>query len=157
MPANEWENPLIRCGIALAGANRGRQNGDQSLLTAAATGIDEEGGLLTGLEAVLLDLQGTELVILSACDSGTGEIKIGEGVMSLRRAFRIAGAETVLASHWPVNDKATGQLMTEFIRRWRAGEPREQAWRAAQLSLLQSKEVSNPYFWAAFTLTGQWR
>ena len=71
--------------------------------------------MLTGLEASLLNLQGTELVILSACDSGTGEVKIGEGVMSLRRAFRIAGAQTVLASHWKVSDKATSQLMTEFI------------------------------------------
>jgi CHAT domain-containing protein len=93
----------------------------------------------------------------SGCDSGTGEVKIGEGVMSLRRAFRIAGAQTVLASHWKVSDKATSQLMTEFIRRWRAGEPRAKAWREAQLSLLHSKEFSNPYFWAAFTLTGQWR
>ena len=69
--------------------------------------------MLTGMEASLLNLQGTELVILSACDSGTGEMKIGEGVMSLRRAFRIAGAETVLASHWKVSDKATSQLMTD--------------------------------------------
>jgi CHAT domain-containing protein len=59
------------------------------------------------LEASLLNLQGTELVILSACDSGSGEVKIREGVMSLRWAFRNAGAQTVLASHWPVNDKAT--------------------------------------------------
>jgi CHAT domain-containing protein len=116
-----------------------------------------EDGLLTGLEAALLNLQGTELVILSACDSGTGEVKIGEGVMSLRRAFRIAGAQTVLASHWNVNDKATSRLMTEFIRRWRSGEPRAKAWREAQLSLLHSDEFQNPYFWAAFTLTGQWR
>jgi CHAT domain-containing protein len=114
-------------------------------------------GLLTGLEASLLNLQGTELVILSACVSGTGEVKIGEGVMSLRRAFRIAGAQTVLASHWKVSDKATSQLMTEFIRRWRSGEPRAKAWREAQLSLLHSNEFKNPYFWAAFTLTGQWR
>jgi CHAT domain-containing protein len=79
--------------------------------------------------------------------------------MSLRRAFRIAGAQTVLASHWKVSDKATSQLMTEFMRRWRAGEPRAKAWREAQLALLRSKEkdFSNPYFWAAFTLTGQWR
>jgi CHAT domain-containing protein len=97
------------------------------------------------------------VVILSACDSGAGEVKIGEGVMSLRRAFRIAGAESVLASHWPVSNKATAQLMTEFMRRWRAGEPRAQAWREAQLSLLHSKDYSNPYYWAAFTLTGQWR
>jgi CHAT domain-containing protein/tetratricopeptide (TPR) repeat protein len=141
-----WENPLVRCGIALAGANHARE----------ITNAIAEDGLLTGLEASLLNLQGTELVILSACDSGTGEVKIGEGVMSLRRAFRIAGAESVLASHWPVNDKATSQLMTEFMRRWRAGEPRAKAWREAQLNLLRSKDFSNPYFWAAFTLTGQW-
>ena len=143
----DWENPLVRCGIALAGANHARQ----------ITNAIAEDGLLTGLEASLLNLQGTELVILSVCDSGTGEVKIGEGVMSLRRAFRIAGAETVLASHWPVHDKATSQLMTEFMRRWRPGEPRAQAWREAQLSLLHSKDFSNPCFWAAFTLTGQWR
>ena len=86
---NGWENPLVRCGIALAGANHARQ----------ITNAMAEDGLLTGLEASLLNLQGTELVILSACDSGTGEVKIGEGVMSLRRAFRIAGTESVLASH----------------------------------------------------------
>ena len=179
-PGQDWENPLVRCGIALAGANHATnlmsrssrreeaqtlssqlsttnsQPGVQSLLTSAATRFDEEDGLLTGLEASLLNLQGTELVILSACDSGAGEVKIGEGVMSLRRAFRIAGAESVLASHWPVNDKATSQLMTEFMRRWHSGEPRAQAWREAQLSLLHSKDFSNSYFWAAFTLTGQW-
>ena len=179
-----WENPLVRCGIALAGANHATnliircsrreeaqisgsqlsttnsQPEVQSLLTSAATKIDKEDGLLTGLEASLLNLQGTELVILGACDNGTGEVKIGEGVMSLRRAFRIAGAETVLASHWKVSDKATSQLMTEFMRRWRSGEPRAKAWREAQLSLLRSKgaqeDFSNPFFWAAFTLTGQW-
>jgi CHAT domain-containing protein len=120
-----------------------------------------ENGLLTGMEASLLNLQGTELVILSACESGTGEVEIGEGVMSLRRAFRIAGAQTVLASHWNVSDKATTKLMTEFMRRWQSGEPRVKAWREAQLELLRSKgttdDYSNPYFWAAFTLTGQWR
>ena len=142
---------MVRCGIALAGANR----------AAGITNAVAEDGLLTGLEASLLNLQGTELVILSACDSGSGELKIGEGVMSLRRAFRIAGAETVLASHWKVNDQATSRLMTEFMRRWRGGEPRATAWRAAQLTLLHSKgtkdDFSNPYFGAAFTLTGQWR
>ena len=143
----DWENPLMRCGIALAGANRARQ-----IPNAVA-----EDGLLTGLEASLLNLQGTELVILSACDSSSGEVKNGEGVMSLRRAFRIAGAETVLASHWKVSDKATSLLITEFMRRWRAGESRVNAWREAQLTLLRSKDFSNPFFWSAFTLTGQWR
>jgi CHAT domain-containing protein len=144
---NKWENPMVRCGIALAGANHAIQ----------ITNALAEDGLLTGLEASLLNLQGTELVILSACDSGTGEVKIGEGVMSLRRAFLIAGAQSVLASHWDISDKATMQLMTEFMRRWQAGESRAAAWREAQLSLLHSKEFSNPYFWAAFTLTGQWQ
>lgn len=144
---NVWENPMVRCGIALAGANHALQTTNSAI----------EDGLLTGLEASLLNLQGTELVILSACDTGTGEIKIGEGVMSLRRAFRIAGAQSVLASHWPVSDKATSRLMTDFMRRWRAGEPRAQAWRQAQLSLLRSQDFSSPYFWGAFTLTGQWR
>jgi CHAT domain-containing protein len=145
------DNPLMRCGVALAGANRGQ----------GVTNAVFEDGLLTGLEASLLNLQGTKLVILSACQSSVGEVNIGEGVMSLRRAFRIAGAETVLASHWSVSDKATSRLMTEFIRRWLAGEPRAMAWREAQLSLIRTKgaeeDFSNPYFWAAFTLTGQWR
>jgi CHAT domain-containing protein/tetratricopeptide (TPR) repeat protein len=147
LPQDERQNPLLRCGIALAGANHA-----QELTNAVA-----EDGLLTGLEASQLNLQGTELVILSACDSGSGEVKIGEGVMSLRRAFRIAGAESVLASHWKVSDEATTQLMTEFMRCWRLGAPRAAAWREAQLALLRSKEFCNPYFWAAFTLTGQWR
>ena len=153
-PQDDWENPLVRCGIALAGANH------FSKLETRNPKLETEDGLLTGLEASLLNLQGTELVILSACDSGTGEVKTGEGVMSLRRAFRIAGAESVLASHWKVNDLATSRLMMEFMRRWRGGTPRAQAWREAQLSLLRDtkeKDFSNPYFWAAFTLTGQWR
>jgi CHAT domain-containing protein len=103
----------VRCGIALSGANHAGQ----------ITNAIAENGVLTGLEASFLNLQGTELVTLSACDSDSGEVKIGEGVMSLRRAFRIAGAETVLASHWKVNDKATNELMTEFVRRWRALNP----------------------------------
>src|SRR5205814_8202392 len=113
-----------RAGSPLPAASSPQTNGAHGVTRPA---WDVEDGLLTGLEASLLKLQGTDLVILSACDSGTGEIKIGEGVMSLRRAFRIAGAETVLASHWKVNDKATSQLMTEFMKRWSAGEPRAQA------------------------------
>jgi CHAT domain-containing protein len=131
----------------LSGANHAKQ---------ISNAIAED-GVLTGLEASLLNLQGTQLVILSACDSGSGEVKNGEGVMSLCRAFRIAGAETVLASHWKVSDKATNALMTEFMRRWRAGGRRVDAWREAQLTLLRSKDFSNPFFWSAFTLTGEWR
>src|SRR5439155_1403645 len=82
------------------------------------------------------NLQGTELAILSACDTGSGAVKIGEGVMSQRRVFRIAGAETVLASHGKVNDKATTQLMTQYTRRRRSGEPRGLAGGEARLCLL---------------------
>jgi CHAT domain-containing protein len=147
-PVNEdWENPLIRCGVALAGANH----------AGGLTNATAEDGILTGLEASLLQLQGTELVILSACQTGAGDVRIGEGVMSLRRAFTIAGAQSVLASHWRVSDEATSRLITEFLRHWRAGKPRVEALREAQLALLRSKEYSSPYFWAAFTLTGQWR
>lgn len=92
---DDWENPLVRCGLALAGANHALQ----------MTDAVAEDGILTGLEAALLSLQGTELVILSACNTGAGDVKIGEGVMSLCRAFRIAGADAVLASHWRVSDK----------------------------------------------------
>jgi CHAT domain-containing protein len=146
-PQPDWENPLMRCGVALSGANHAKQSSNAIV----------EDGVLTGLEASLLNLQGTEVVILSACDSSSGEIKNGEGLMSLQRAFRIAGAETVLASHWKVSDKATSLLMTEFMRRWREGQSRANAWREAQLTLLRSKDFSNPFFWSAFTLTGQWR
>ena len=133
--------------IALAGANH----------AVKITNALAEDGILTGLESSLLNLQGTELVILSACENGSGEVEIGEALMSLRRAVTIAGAESVLASHWPVHDEATTRLMTEFMRRWRAGTPRAQAWRGAQLGLLRSKDFASPCFWAAFTLTGQWR
>src|SRR5213083_2413792 len=107
---------MVRCGLALVGAN----HFSHSTLDIPHPATEDD--LLTSLEASLLNLQGTELVILSACDSGLGEVKISEGMMSLRRAFRIAGAETVLASQWKVSDKATSELMIEFVRRWSSGE-----------------------------------
>ena len=114
-------------------------------------------GLLSGWEASQLNLHGTELVILSACESAVGEIHSGEGTLSLRRAFRVAGAEAVLASHWPVSDRATGELMRRFIVHWQGGKPRAEALRAAQRELRADEDLASPYFWAAFTLMGQWR
>ncbi|MBT6449556.1 MAG: CHAT domain-containing protein [Verrucomicrobiales bacterium] len=152
LPAGETyrphpRNPLLRCGIALAGAN---------FVSTLPAGMAED-GLFTGLEAAQLNLHGTELVILSACESSVGEIHAGEGAMSLRRAFRIAGAEAVLASHWPVSNAATQILMKNFVAHWQSGVPRAEALRRAQRELRQSEDHSSPYFWAAFTLTGQWR
>ena len=140
-------NPLLRCGLALAEANAAKHT---------PFGPANE-GLFTGLEAAQLNLHGTELVILSACESGVGDDHPGEGAMSLRRAFRVAGAESVLASHWPVSDEATNELMTHFLKHWRAGKPRDEALRAAQQTLRKSEDWSSPYFWAAFTLMGEWR
>jgi CHAT domain-containing protein len=146
-PRLHAHNPLLRCGIALADAN--------TLIARPNQIADDE--LFTGFEAAQLDLHGTELVILSACESSVGEIHAGEGAMSLRRAFRIAGAQAVLASQWPVSYAATQSLMKNFIAHWQSGAPRAEALRRAQRELRQSEDHSSPYFWAAFTLTGQWR
>ena len=120
-------------------------------------GATEDDGLLTGLEAAHLNLHGTGLVILSACLSLVGDIHAGEGAMSLRRAFSIAGAQAVLASHWRVSDQATQALMQNFTAHWQSGMSRTAALRKAQLELRQSEDHASPFFWAAFTLTGQWR
>jgi CHAT domain-containing protein len=91
---------LLRSGIAFAGANK-RQSG-------------EDDGILTAFEAAALDLWGTKLVVLSACDTGNGEVKNGEGVFGLRRALVLAGAETQVSSLWKADDKVTRKMMERF-------------------------------------------
>jgi CHAT domain-containing protein len=110
-----------------------------------------------------LDLWGTELVVLSACDTGRGEVQVGEGALGLRRAFRIAGARTVLASLWMVPDAETERLLTDCLKRWLDGAPPAQALRQAQLHLLrQLRQSANPrlrealpLYWAGFICHGQ--
>jgi CHAT domain-containing protein/tetratricopeptide (TPR) repeat protein len=137
------ENPLLRSGIALAGANN-------------LDGGQGEDGILTALEAAALDLRGTELVVLSACETGVGEVQSGEGVYGMRRALVLAGAESQLMSLWKVNDDATSDLMVGFYKKLVAGEGRSESLRQVQLKLLRSEELSHPFFWAGFIMSGQW-
>jgi CHAT domain-containing protein len=142
------ENPLLRCGLALAGANR--------------AGSVEQGsdGILTADEVLSLPLRGTELVVLSACETGLGEVKKGEGVYGLRRVFTQAGARSLVMSMWSVPDRETQELMVEFYRNAVSGKmDRCQALRQAAL---KQKEVvrqrygqDHPYYWGAFVFLGQ--
>jgi CHAT domain-containing protein len=145
---NRTENPLLRSGLALAGANLQK-------------GGDGEDGILTAQEAAGLDLWGTKLVVLSACDTGVGEVKTGEGVYGLRRALVLAGSETQVMSLWPVSDAGTRDLMIGYYKRLLTGEGRTQALRQTQLEMLNRKDrgspnYSHPYFWASFIQSGEW-
>jgi len=141
----QGENPLLRSGIVLAGANQPDAN------------INDD-GYLTALEVTKLDWQGTEMVVISGCESGKGEIQSGEGVYGLKRAIAVAGARSSLLSLWKVNDRATAAFMESFYQRLKSGEGRADALAATQ------KEFRNhpipawrhPYVWAAFQLSGDW-
>ncbi|HVF56604.1 MAG TPA: CHAT domain-containing tetratricopeptide repeat protein [Pyrinomonadaceae bacterium] len=137
------ENPLLRSGLALAGAARQH-------------GAGGEDGVLTALEASGLDLWGTKLVVLSACDTGVGIATNGEGVYGLRRALVLAGAESQVMSLWPVGDAATKELMIEYYKRLQAGEGRTEALRKVQLGMLRGARRSHPFYWASFIQSGAW-
>jgi CHAT domain-containing protein/tetratricopeptide (TPR) repeat protein len=149
------EDPRLRSGLALAGANKWRER--------SAKGLSD--GLLTALEVENLDLWGTELVVLSACETGLGEVQVGEGVLGLRRAFQLAGAHTVLASLWKVPDTETEQLMTDTLQRWLKGAPPHEALRAAQLEMIRRLREAGarnskpgeapPLYWAGFICHGR--
>ncbi|WNC24134.1 CHAT domain-containing tetratricopeptide repeat protein [Thermosynechococcus sp. PP551] len=137
------ENPLLRSGLALAGFNQ-RQSG-----------VDD--GVLTAFEVTGINLDGTELVVMSACDTGRGDILNGDGVYGLRRAFTLAGARTQVSSLWKVDDTTTQQLMVAFYQNLAAGKGRSEALRQAQLQLMTDSSKQIPYFWAAFVSSGEWR
>ena len=166
------ENPLLRSGLALEGANSRR-------------GAGGEDGILTALEVAGLDLWGTKLVVLSACETGVGDVKNGEGVYGLRRALVLAGSESQVMSLWQVSDDATRDLMVSYYKRLMADEGRTEALRQVQLAMLGGSlhgddalkmlrndkagqreegqasagptDYSHPYYWAAFIQSGEWR
>jgi CHAT domain-containing protein len=138
------ESALLRSGLALAGANTWLAGG-----TPPPRAGD---GLLTAEEVTGLDLLGTELVVLSACETGLGDVRAGEGVFGLRRSFQLAGAGAVVMSLWKVADDATRELMGEFYRRLLAGSPRAEALRQAQLRT--RSRYPDPRDWGAFILQG---
>ena len=98
-----------------------------------------------------------DLVTLSACESGLGKEMGGEGLIGLTRAFQYAGARSVLASLWKVEDKSTGELMKRFYGYLKAGKSKDEALRLAQIDLIHSPEYSQPVDWAAFQLNGDWK
>jgi CHAT domain-containing protein len=138
-------------GLALAGANHRE-----------AAGPAEEDGILTAEEIAALDLDGVEWVVLSACDTGRGKVEVGEGVLGLRRAFRLAGAQSIIMSLWSVEDKAARRWMTALYEgRFLDGLSTAEAVRQASLRVLDERRTSNqsthPFYWASFVGTGDWR
>ena len=140
--AATFANPLLRSGLAFARANQ-------------YTGAGAD-GILTALEATGLDLSGTELVVLSACDTGVGDVRNGDGVYGLRRALVLAGAESQVLTLWPVDDLATRDLMVKFYKQMLKGRGRAEALRKVQTKMLEDEKYSHPYYWAGFIQSGAW-
>ena len=145
------ENPMLLSGLVLAGAN-----------SRAAAGPHDEDGILTAEEITSLDLTSVEWVVLSACDTGIGTIRPGEGVFGLRRAFQIAGVKTVIMSLWPVEDEAARQWMEalydgRFIKELGTAEAVQQASLQMLNERRQQGDTTHPFFWAPFVASGDWR
>jgi CHAT domain-containing protein/lipopolysaccharide biosynthesis regulator YciM len=137
-------NPLLRSGLVLSGLRVGQ----------SGTGED---GIVSALEVSSLNLLGTQLVVLSACETGLGDLSLGEGVYGLRRALVLAGSESQLISLWRVQDDTTRDLMVEYYKHLLSGMGRSEALRRTQLAMLSNEATAHPYYWAAFINSGDWR
>lgn len=135
-------NPLMYSGLLFSGANLA-WTGDSALL-------EVEDGILTSDEISKLNLSGTKLVVLSACETGLGKISDTEGVLGLQRAFKLAGVQTLVMSLWEVSDQVTKSFMSKFYKEITAGKSIQQSFRNAQFEI--KKQYPNPYYWAAFVI-----
>jgi CHAT domain-containing protein len=149
MEKDFYMNPMMRSGIFLSGANQ-----TYVINTGNVNTLREfEDGMLTAYEAMNLRLDNTELVVLSACQTGLGKVKNGEGVFGLQRAFKLAGAKAIIMSLWPVSDEATKDLMIGFYDEWTRSGNLYEAFRIAQLNV--KKKYPQAYYWGAFVLSGK--
>jgi len=138
------DNPLLRSGLVLSGVNAGQ------------SGIGED-GIVSALDVSSLNLLGTQLVALSACETGLGDLSLGEGVYGLRRALVLAGSQSQLISLWRVQDDTTRDLMVDYYQNLLSGMGRSEALRQVQLAMLSNAATAHPYYWAPFINSGDWR
>ncbi len=141
-------NPLLRSGLILAGGP------DPAKEEKRADLAGNDNGVLTAYEAMNLNLEGTTILVLSACETGLGEVKAGEGVYGLQRSFQVAGARTLLMSLWKVDDAATQLLMTSFYSNWTKTGNKFAAFKQAQAQLRANPKYKEPYYWGAFVMLG---